>query len=225
MHVEHQVVEGIELDVLARCRVIATATWSDALDAMNIVGVLSGLERRSGNERTAGRAVTIIEEVGTHGEFELSDFAIGEVLELAGPGDTVFASVGGGAAVSTLGGLAARRARARGIEAVIIDGGCRDIEELRAVGLFVASRHVTPVSGKTRLRVVALNLATASGDVTISPGDLIVSDETGTVVVPRARVPEALELAESLAEKDAVFAARLDGGKSFTNTAVDLQHC
>lgn len=224
MHVEHQA-QGVQAPILDRCRAIQSATWSDALDQIGVSGVLSGIERRSGTGRVAGRAVTVLEEVGAHGDFELADFAIGSGLELAGPGDVVFVSVGAGAMISTLGGLAARRAHARGIEGVIIDGGCRDVEELREIGLFVSSRHVTPVSGKTRLRVVALNVATACGDVTISPGDVIVADETGTVVVPQAYLAEALPLAESLAEKDAAFAAHLDNGSTFTKAAVSLEHC
>jgi len=60
----------------------------------------------------------------------------------------------GGAQISTFGGLASLATSLRGAAAVMIDGGCRDIEEVRATNLWLASRFVTPTSGKTRIRIV-----------------------------------------------------------------------
>jgi 3-hexulose-6-phosphate synthase / 6-phospho-3-hexuloisomerase len=61
-----------------------------------------------------------------------------------------------GAEISTLGGLATLAASLRGAAAVVIDGGCRDIDEIRATNLWLASRFVTPISGKTRIRVESI---------------------------------------------------------------------
>ena len=64
----------------------------------------------------------------------------------------------GGAPVSTFGGLAAQKAVARGARGAVLDGACRDLAELIASGLWVASRHVTPRSGKMRVRVEGVNV-------------------------------------------------------------------
>lgn len=56
--------------------------------------------------------------------------------------------------MSTFGGLSTSAALAGGMAGIVIDGGCRDVEEIRSSGLFVASRHVTPRSGKLRVKVV-----------------------------------------------------------------------
>ena len=73
----------------------------------------------------------------------------------------------------------------RGAAAVVIDGGCRDIDEIRATKLWLASRFVTPLSGKTRLRVESIGDPAHLGGLLVRAGDLVVGDETGIVIVPR----------------------------------------
>ncbi|HEY8291545.1 MAG TPA: RraA family protein, partial [Thermomicrobiales bacterium] len=142
--------------LIARCQRIATSTWSDALDQLGIRGVVEGIMPRTGADRIAGRAITVREEAGPLGAFPVEEFAVGRMLQAATMGDVLVIDMGG-AAVSTLGGLAAQAAVAQGVAGVLIDGGCRDLEEIHPTTLWVASRHVTPVSGKGRVRVTAIN--------------------------------------------------------------------
>jgi 3-hexulose-6-phosphate synthase/6-phospho-3-hexuloisomerase len=130
----------------------------------------------------------------------------------------------GGAAVSTLGGLAAQAALARGAAGVLIDGGCRDIEEIRAGALWLASRHITPVSGKRRVRLTAIDAHVQLGGVAVSPGDYVIADLTGIVVVPAARIADVLALAEHLEHQDGRFRAALDAGRAFGEIAAALRH-
>src|SRR5262252_8751099 len=90
--------------------------------------------------------------------------------------DVLMADVGG-ADVSTFGGLAALATRTRGAAAVVIDGGCRDVEEIRASDLWLASRSVTPTTGKTRLKLEALDEPVTIGGTAVKPGDLVVGDD------------------------------------------------
>jgi regulator of RNase E activity RraA len=137
--------------LLPRCERIATSTWSDALDELATKGVVTGLSQRSGSGRFAGYAVTAREVAGPLRAFARREFAVGSLIASVGPGQ-VLAVDAGGAQVSTFGGLATLATRLRGAAAVVIDGGCRDIDEIRATNLWLASRFVTPVSGKTRIR-------------------------------------------------------------------------
>jgi len=202
---------------------IAASTWSDALDACGIAGALAGLAWRSGTPPMAGRAVTVREAVGPLGSVPRSAFDVAGILGAAGPGQILVVSMDG-AEVSTCGGLAARAAAARGIEGVLIDGGCRDLAEIRATGLKVASRHVTPLSGKGRARVVSLNEPVPCGGLTISTGDYVVADETGAVVVPAARFEEVLKTAADLHRRDEAFQRAIDSGESFGQIARALDH-
>jgi regulator of RNase E activity RraA len=208
-----------------RCRAVPTASWSDALDAHELPGVLSGIERRSGKGRVVGPATTVFESVTAFGGYEVDDFALGRVLDQANAGDVLVLQVGtGGECISTLGGLAGKRSLARGVEGVVIDGGCRDVEDLRAMQLAVASSYVTPVSGKRRVRVEAINCTIRCGEVEINPGDVIVADETGVVAVPMQRLVAVLETAEELTRMDARFESMLDAGRSFGEISAALQH-
>jgi regulator of RNase E activity RraA len=215
---------GFAPGIRERCLAVPTATWSDALDVSGIGGVLEGIERRSGTCRVVGFAVTIREDIAPYGTYTVDDFALGEILDHAGIGDVICAQVGQADRISTLGSLAARRALARGVQGAIIDGGCRDIEDLRDLGFMVASRYVTPRSGKGRLRVAAVNEPIECGGVEITPGSTIVADETGIVSIPASRLLEILEIAEGLEQKDAAFAESLEAGASFGQTLSSLGH-
>ncbi len=209
--------------LLDRCRAIATGTWSDALDSLSLPGVLSGLIHRSGAGRVAGRAVTVREVTAPLGTYTIQEFAVGQFLAACAP-DTILVIALDGAAVSTFGGLAARGALNQGVAGVVIDGACRDLADIRQSGLWLASRHVTPTSGKRRAKVQAINAQIECAGVTVQPGDIVVADETGIVCLPSARVSEVLTAAEELTDRDARFEALLRQGRSFEEAASALHH-
>ncbi|MBI4347846.1 MAG: RraA family protein [Elusimicrobia bacterium] len=210
-------------ELIGRCRRIGTATWSDALDSLGIDGVLRGLTVRSGNGRVAGEAVTVQEEVAPFGTFDLSHFDVGGIIEATSPGSIAVVAMDG-ADVSTFGGLSARAGAQRGIAGVVVDGGCRDVEEIRAAGIYLASCHVTPRSGKRRVKVVAIGEPVVCGGVRIAAGDCVIADETGVVAVPADRLREALAIAEALERNDRRFECELLRGAEFGAVASRLGH-
>src|SRR5262245_10063040 len=187
--------------LLARCARMGASTWSDAIDSLGIAGVVQGLAQRSGEGVMVGFATTVRHTCGSLGTFDRADFAAGELIAAAGPGRVLMVDMGG-AAISTFGGLAAFAAKQRQAPGVVIDGGCRDLDEIRGTGLWLASRWVTPVTGKTRVKLQALGEQVTIGGVTVNEGDLVLGDSTGIVVVPRADIARALEAAERILEID-----------------------
>lgn len=195
--------------MLARCRRIGTSTWSDALDALGLDGVIDGLTVRSGPHAVAaGVAVTAKERVQDLDADAVPSFDIAGILA-ALHRDTVLVIDSGGACVSTFGGLAAMAAERAGASGVVLDGACRDIGEVLRSGLWLATRHVTPRSGKGRIVVEAIDVPVRVGGVEIAPGDLIIGDATGVLRIPVDRLDDALVAAEELARRDARFAALL----------------
>ena len=207
-----------EQKLLARCAAIGVSSWSDALDELAIHGVLQGITQRSGSGRMCGFAVTARQLSGRLGDFEKSDFAVGPLVAVAGPGKVLMVDVGG-APISTLGGLASLAASKQGASGVVIDGACRDVDEIRATNLWLASRWVVPTTGKRRLKLQPLGGTVSVGGIQVSQGDLVVGDDTGIVVVPRARLLEVLEQAERIVAIDERVEERIRAGESFGSAA------
>jgi regulator of RNase E activity RraA len=207
-----------EKSLLARCARMGSSTWSDALDSLGIAGAMQGITRRSGDGPMIGFAATARHACGPLGGFDRADFAVGKLVAATGPGRVLVVDMGG-AAISTFGGLAAAAAKARQATGVVIDGGCRDVDEIRDSGLWLASRWVTPVTGKTRLKLEALGGQVIIGGITVNEGDLVVGDDTGIVVVPVADIARALEKAERILEIDRAVERGIQEGKTFADAA------
>ncbi|GAA5231828.1 RraA family protein [Verticiella sediminum] len=204
--------------LIERCAGISTATWSDALDDLGLAGVISGLPMRSGTGRRCGFAVTVRGEVGKLGSHSLAEFGQAEMVAAAGPTQVLVVDAGG-AEVSAMGGIVALSAHLRGIEAVVIDGACRDIDDIRTAGLWVASRHVTPRSGKRRTRLGHIGEPLDIGDVRICANDLVIGDSNGLVVVPFDRLEDMLAIAERVNASDRQLEGQVAAGRSLLDAA------
>src|SRR5215813_7711396 len=193
---------------------IGTSTWSDILDELGVRGVIGGLARRGREGRFAAFAVTAKAQAGPFGGFKREEFAVGQMIDAVGPGQVLVIDVGG-AEVSTFGGLASLAAKVKGVEAVVIDGACRDVEEIRETGLWLASRHVTPMTGKKRIKVESIGQPISIGGVSVAPGDLLVGDDTGIVVIPRQHQAMALEMSRRVVSTDQAIERAIRSGTSF----------
>ena len=99
------------------------------------------------------------------------------------------------------GGNVCAVAQRHGIAGFVLDGALRDVAESRARHFPVFGRGVVPIPG-AKERIGSLNETARCGGVEVSPGDIVVADEEGIVVVPRARAAEVLEAAQKRAAKD-----------------------
>lgn len=203
----------MELSLLDRCRHIATSTWSDALDDLGIDGVIRGIPQRSGQGRFAAFAVTARGATGPLGTYPFEDFAVAQMLGAVSSGEALLVDLGG-TEVSTFGGMAALAAVSRKLAAVVIDGGCRDIEDVRSSGLWLASRAITPVSGKSRVRLHSIGEPAVIGGITVRRGDMIIGDATGIVAIPRAALSDVATRAEVLHALDSRIETALRSGKT-----------
>lgn len=116
------------------------------------------------------------------------------------------------------GGNVCRVAQRRGVAAFVVDGAIRDLEEARENRFPVFARGVIPIPGG-KDAVGVLNGPVRCGGVEVRPGDLVVADEEGIVVVPAARAEAVLAAAEARAAKDA--AESLDAWEAAHRTRID----
>ncbi|MFN7919826.1 MAG: RraA family protein [Bryobacteraceae bacterium] len=125
-----------------------------------------------------------------------------EMIDTADAGDVGIIVIENGLDVAGLGGLMATAAKARGMAGILIDGGVRDVAEVRGLGLSVFARSVVPSSSVGRYATVANGIAVKCGDVQVSPGDIIVASEDGVVAVPKDRAMEVLKRALEIDERE-----------------------
>ena len=195
-------------------RSVGTSTLGDILDGMGLEGVVSGIRPIKHGTVLVGPAVTVKQVSGVVGTYGIEDFPIGKVIEYGKPGD-VLVFDNGGKAISTWGGLASTAAKIKGIEGVVIDGGCRDADQIAELGFPVFTRHITPTTGKTRIKILELNGTIQCGGIRIRPGDIIVGDGTGIVVVPQEKAHDILEKAQEAEKAEERFVEQVKKGKTF----------
>ena len=208
---------------LARCAAIPTSTWSDALDALGIEGLVEGVPQRSGTGRFAAWATTARIAIAPRDTYDKGVLGVGRIIDAVPAGGALMVDMGG-APVSTFGGLAARAAARKAAAAIVIDGACRDLDEVMETGLWLASRHVTPRTGKTRGRLETVGEAITVGGVRVEAGDLVVGDATGLVVIPRGRVAEVLAIAETRLATDLAVEEGLRAGLTFAEAAAKASY-
>lgn len=201
--------------VLAMFAVLATPTIANALDDVAFEGVLQGLAQVVPGTRCVGRAVTVRQITGRRGDFTSADFKVGAMIDAASPGDILVID-NGGRAVSTFGGLATLAAKLKGLGGLIVDGGVRDKEEMLEHAFPVFARHMTPLTGRTRLAITGINKPISCGGVRVRAGDVIVADGSGVTCIPAERAAEVAELAGGYSRDDEAAAAELRKGLSFS---------
>lgn len=201
-------------EVLARFADLATPTIANALDDVGFDGVMTGIGQVVPGTRCYGRAVTVMQATGPRGSFTSEDFKVGHMIDAARPGDVIVVD-NGGRAVSTWGGLATFAAKMKGIAGLVVDGGVRDREEMEQHRLPVFTRHMTPLTGRTRIRITGINEVIQCGGVRVRPGDVIVADGSGVVCVPAEHAEKVAELAHRYASDDRQAEAELAKGLSF----------
>jgi regulator of RNase E activity RraA len=195
-------------------RSVGTSTLGDILDGMGLKGVVTGIRPIKQGTTLVGPAVTVKQVSGVVGTYGIEDFPIGRVIEYGKPGD-VLVFDNGGKAISTWGGLASTAAKTKGIEGAVIDGGCRDADQIAELNFPVFTRHITPTTGKTRIKILELNGIIECGGIRVRPGDIMVADGTGIVVVPQEKAHDILEKAQEAEKAEERFVEQVKKGKTF----------
>lgn len=159
----------------------------------------------------AGRALTI---VGEPSAIEDSDIVYPPILHMLGGirGGDVLVYQANDNLSAHLGELSSETAKLRGARGAVIDGGARDTEYMQRLGFPVFARYRTPLDVRGRWRLVDCNVPISIGDVAIRPGDLVLGDRDGVVIIPLAMAEEVITKAEQVVNtENQVRTAILDG--------------
>jgi len=199
-----------------------TPTISDILDSMGLAAAIPGSVLRPviPGKKIAGPAVTLryvperLTPAQSFHEKARAKLADRDAYALTEPGDVVVIDGGGRAEVSAMGGLSTIVAKKYGLAGNIVDCGVRDVGEMRALDYPVWSRGITPISGKFRFDALEVNGPVACGGVSVHPGDLVVADDSGVVVVPREFIQEVVRRAIEASKKEQRLIEAIEEGSS-----------
>ena len=183
------------------------ATVSDALDRLGLKGSAHGIAPLANGLRMAGPAYTVRyvpvgDPKGTVGDY-IDDIPPGAVAVLDNQGRTD---------ATVWGDILTEYAASRHLAGTAIWGVCRDVATALRTGYPLYSSGRFMRTGKDRVEVADTQVTVALGDVQVRPGDIVVGDDDGVVVVPHHRLAEVAGLAAGIAEReDAITAAVLAG--------------
>ncbi|HSX94775.1 MAG TPA: RraA family protein [Hydrogenophaga sp.] len=182
---------------------VAVASVADAVD--KVCGkrgyMATCIKPRINDKRICGPAATVLEAATD--EFVPPQHAL-DLIDEAPAGSVIVISIEGGEPdVAVWGGLMTAGAVANGHAGAVLDGGVRDLTEIRRdYGFPVYARDVSPGTTLGRYRTVASQVPVRVGDILVHPGDIVVGDVDGVVVVPRAQAEAVLKMAKEIDERE-----------------------
>jgi 4-hydroxy-4-methyl-2-oxoglutarate aldolase len=181
---------------------IPTAALSDAQTGLTTMH--PAIRNRTPGLKLVGPAVTVRCLVG-------SIITVHQALAMAEPGSVLVIDGLGDHVSALFGELMGRDARAAGLAGIVVDGAIRDVAGLGELAFPTFSRWVTPRVGTNR-RLGQVNIPVSCGAVPVSPGDWIVGDDDGVVVIPAQDLERVIAAGQAIEDKERDIASRIDAG-------------
>ena len=186
---------------------LSTTTVSDALDRLGIAGQCLGIKPLDHGFRLCGRAFTLrMVPVSVEGG------TVGDYIDDVPPGSIIVIDNAGRADMTVWGDILTFVAAKRGIGGTVIDGMCRDVGRSLELRYPLFSRGWSMRTGKDRVQLDALNVTVSIGGARVSPGDLLLGDADGVVVVPKEKENEVLAHAKAIDEAETRIREAIEGG-------------
>lgn len=197
-------------DLRQRLARLDTSSISDALDVLGVDGVVTGIRPAWRSGPIAGRVIPVRLIPDNHSARTKHHLGAA-AIEVGGPGDVIVVANEGRIEMGGWGGLLARAALAKGVEGVVLDGACRDVEEIEEIGLPMFACGTTARTARGRVVEEPADEVQIRG-VTVARGDYVLADRTAIAFIPEWLAEAAISAAERIVERETVMAAALTRG-------------
>ncbi|NYT02437.1 MAG: bifunctional hexulose-6-phosphate synthase/ribonuclease regulator [Methanosarcinales archaeon] len=199
--------KSMEEELMAIFREVSTPNISDA---MHRKGAMREISPINPGTKMVGKAITVQTYQG--------DWAKPvEAIDEGGPGD-VIVIYNGSRHVAPWGGLATLSCKQKGIEGVVVDGAVRDVDEVRKMNYPLFASAVIPNAGEPK-GMGEINAEITCGGQTVRPGDYIIGDDCGVVVVPRERAYEIARRAKEVEKNESRLYEEISRGSTLSQVA------
>ncbi|MEW6377261.1 MAG: RraA family protein [Thermodesulfobacteriota bacterium] len=188
---------------------LSTATISDALDRFGLRGGCEGILPIVPGAKMAGSAFTV--RYVPVGEVKGT---VGDYIDLAQPGDVIVLDNDGRMDCTVWGDILTLTAKLKDIAGTVIDGVCRDVPNILREQYPVFSRGRFMMTGKDRVMVEAMHVTVSIGRVQVKPGDILVGDDSGVVVIPWEKASEVLRMAQEIEKVETLIEDAVRSGLS-----------
>ena len=199
--------KSMEEELISLLKEVSTPNISDA---MHRKGAMRDIHPINVGTKMAGTAITVQTFAG--------DWAKSvEAIDLGGPGKVIVV-YNGSNYVAPWGGLATLSCKIKGIEGVVIDGAVRDVDEIRAMNYPVFASAIVPNAGEPK-GMGEINAEITCGGQLVKPGDYIVGDDSGVVVIPRERAYEIARRAKEVEKNESRMYEEIRRGSTLSQVA------
>jgi 3-hexulose-6-phosphate synthase/6-phospho-3-hexuloisomerase len=199
--------KSMEEELISLLKEVSTPNISDA---MHRKGAMRDIHPINAGTKIAGTAITVQTFAG--------DWAKSvEAIDLGGPGKVIVV-YNGSNYVAPWGGLATLSCKIKGIEGVVIDGAVRDVDEIRAMNYPVFASAIVPNAGEPK-GMGEINAEITCGGQLVKPGDYIVGDDSGVVVIPRERAYEIARRAKEVEKNESRMYEEIMRGSTLSQVA------
>ena len=191
---------------------LSTTNLSDAMDKVGVRGAVIGIRPLYDCPRIVGRAVTI--KITAAGMMKSKHHLGVQAIDSSEEGDIIVIDNRGDLNNNCWGEVLSMGAKMKGVSGVVVDGAARDIDMCKEFEFPVYARGTIPITARGRIMQESFNAVIRIGDVQVRPGDIVMADINGVVVIPVEKVDEVLGVAEDIFKKEAAMVKDLKNGVS-----------
>ena len=184
-------------DQIEAFKALSVAAVSDAMDRLGLHGACFGILPLGPGCRSVGRAFTV-----KYIPVGVEKGTVGDYIDNVAPGEVVVLDNAGRLDCTVWGDLLTSVAHKRGVAGTVVHGVCRDVARSFEIAYPIFSRGRFMRTGKDRVQVDGVNVPVSLGDVQVCPGDILLGNDDGIVVVPKQREGDVLSLAQRVSEAE-----------------------